>query len=358
MASRPGAAEWAAAAVAPWATPAPLDAVDVLLLQVSCVAFALTGLLAVLALLRVSQAGCSGDSPVAVGARMRRRLAFGLLGASVLRVISYVVRLMLGNGLGSPGVGLDAPTLRWALELLELLPCFVFLSSFTVVGLFCVQLHYTVTMVPVHMLDCAFVFANVFAYLLLGVISVCTTVWKLSGLFRAYVSCFVGLLNVVVALLLLYFGLMAAFEVQETSRKKLPAHYLHQRLALLSVLCPGALLARGVFLLAWSASLRRPSRLFSLALCLVGEWLPAMAALVTIGIRSRPGARPTAVAADSSDARSQRANTEDSTDSESPLLQNDEQTIAAPPRLAGAPGSAWKQLYPQPASQQAPDSGV
>mmetsp|Transcript_101419 Transcript_101419/g.295508 ORF Transcript_101419/g.295508 Transcript_101419/m.295508 type:complete len:337 (-) Transcript_101419:183-1193(-) len=274
-------------------------------------------------------------SPVNTGMRMRRRLVVWLLAASAVRSLSLAAELALREGASSGLLDRWEPSQRrWLGDLVALLPALLFLSAFSMVVLVWAQLHYTTTIVSLPLGDCLFVCINVACYLLVAVIAACTFLLRAYGHLWIYVTCIVGFLNMLVALSFLYYGLMVVLELRETSRRRSPGRRLTERVVVLLVVCPAALLLRGGCYLAWGLSLAEPSRLADLLLCFASEWLPAMAALAVLN----PLKKVVSPISPSDTLH-------DSTDSE-PLLHED--ATPPPQNFAGASGMTWKQLYPHP----------
>uniref|UniRef100_A0A7S4QB03 THH1/TOM1/TOM3 domain-containing protein n=1 Tax=Alexandrium monilatum TaxID=311494 RepID=A0A7S4QB03_9DINO len=289
----------------------------------------------------VGRPSAASASPANTGKRMRRRLLMWLAAASTARILSLIADLGLQEGVSSGVLDDWEPAQqRWLGDLVALLPALVFLSAFSLVVLFWAQLHYTVTIVPLPLLDCQFLCINVACYVLVAAIAVGTLLLRAYGRLWTYLTFVLGLLNAAAALSFLYYGLMVVLELRGTSRERLPELRLSERVVALLVVCPAALLLRGGCYLAWGLSLARPSRPADLLLCLLGEWLPSMTALAVLsGALHKGGGGPAGGPADALN---------DSTDSE-PLLHDD----ATPaPRSAGleTPGLTWKQLHPQPAA--------
>mmetsp|Transcript_78765 Transcript_78765/g.218935 ORF Transcript_78765/g.218935 Transcript_78765/m.218935 type:complete len:335 (+) Transcript_78765:88-1092(+) len=328
-----------ASATAPDAADAGLRLLteeETILAEVALVAFGVAFFMAIRVLVRSGRPGHSGSSPVVTGMRTRKGLIVRLLVASAARCLAIAAELAL-NGAhrrSNEFLGLDAVQQNWALDLLEFVPAFAFLSAFSVIVLFWAQLHYTTNMVPFPLSDCVFFFLSVASYILLFVITLCTLLLKVYSHFCTYVMSVVGFLNIAVAVSMLYYGILVAWELHETAKNKLPGKHLGIRVMLISVVCPGALLVRGGCYMGWGIGLGKRSKLLELVFCLVGEWLPLVLALAILSFFQGGAIKPSTASLD------------DSTDSEAPLLTESEPM----PQLTGVLGANWKQLYPAPAA--------
>eukprot|EP00929_Paragymnodinium_shiwhaense_P117484 TRINITY_DN8810_c0_g1_i1.p1 TRINITY_DN8810_c0_g1~~TRINITY_DN8810_c0_g1_i1.p1 ORF type:complete len:330 (+),score=31.82 TRINITY_DN8810_c0_g1_i1:79-1068(+) len=313
--------------------PPPLTEPESVAFLVGAAAFALVATAAAWALCTSGgRLTATGASPMVMGMSMRRWLIIGILAASCGRCIALAAQWALEDKEASFPPGLPDGVMWWTLELVEMFPGVLFLSAFSVIVMFWAQLHYTTIMVSLPLMDCLFVCINVAAYVLLLAIALCTLLLKVYAYVRTYIACVLGGLHVVLALSLFYYGLVVLSELSETSRKKLPGKRLGLRVALLSVVCPAGLFARGVYYLAFSMCAHVMwDRRINLILCIVSELVPS----------GPGGARALGAITDPFD---------DSTDSEAPLLDDE----SAQPRgsVSGTPGFRWKQLYPQPSQNE------
>lgn len=339
-----------------WAPVGPLDDTAILLAKVAAGLFALLAIAAVRTFIlsgRKRGGGGATPAPVAAGMRMRRCLIMGLLIANFARVFSLIAEIVFGTadaagnhsceGLENWLFDCDNDRFWWALDLLEILPACVFLSTFSIILLFWAQLHYITTMVPQPLLECIVLCVNVGAYVLFVAIAVCTFVMKAYNHFRTYATCFVGLMSILIAFPLLYYGLSVASELNETAKKKMHDKRIVLRVRVLSVVCTGVFLLRGACDLAWGTLAMRQDHSKEILLCLASEWLPCLLTLVVLS----PW--------ESTSLKAHQAALEDSTDSEAPLLPDDEPAISK--SLPGAPGPSWSQVYPQPVDPTSVSSG-
>jgi len=305
------------------------------------VCFGLYAIVAVLSVQTFVSTGLPmpGSLSVAAGIRMRRKLAVGMLLASLARCLALAVRVMELQGSDVPILrSMHGAELRWAEDMILLLPDALFLSSFAIVLLFWAQLHYTTTMVVVPLLDCLFLAVNASFFLLLAGVAVCTFFLHAYDHLRSYVICIIGIMNLVVAFAFVYYSATVMSDLSETARKRLPERRHFPRMLSLSVVLPVGLVLRGVCYLVWDLPLGSPTLLSDLLLCMLSEWLPAVVSLVVLGPLSPGGA-----AAQSIDGG-------ESTDSEqgTPFLQDDPSTAWQKGDPNGEKGFSWKQLYPQP----------
>jgi len=273
------------------------------------------------------------ESAVYTGIKMRRYLVIGLLVSNTVRCASMAVVLMLQANWSI--AALNAEQSLWLRDLVEMFPTAVFLSAFSVMVLFWAQVHFTTSMVPLPMLDVVFIVANVTCYVLLIGIALTTLFFKVYEHLRPCMACVIGVLNVMVAVALLYYGVAVVTKLSETARKKLPGQRIIPRIVALSVVCPLVFVARAAFDLIVDLTLGRPSQMTGLCLCLFCEWVPSAIALTILdplhlGVLKIP--------TDTLD---------DSTDSEAPLLQS---PPSPSPNACGDQGVPWKQLYPQPSA--------
>lgn len=269
------------------------------------------------------------------GLQMRQYLVVLLLVASLARCASLLLDLTVTSKRDH----------RWLVDVCGVLPDMLFLSAFSVVVLFLAQLHYTTTIVTVPLLGKAVVAANAICYLV--VVAIATAVLELGapGSLRKYLMCFVGDLNILLAAALMYYGITVGLELAETARKQLPNKRLTCRIKALSVACPLAFVARGVWYLLVGLSLVEDTPGLSLALCILGEWAPCVLTLAMIGSLPKEDS-----------ARNPSLSFGDSTDSEAPLLQNEHATPRRELPGGAGPGMAWRQLYPpQDAGAASPD---
>eukprot|EP00928_Gymnodinium_smaydae_P073468 TRINITY_DN5666_c0_g2_i1.p1 TRINITY_DN5666_c0_g2~~TRINITY_DN5666_c0_g2_i1.p1 ORF type:complete len:366 (-),score=56.77 TRINITY_DN5666_c0_g2_i1:689-1786(-) len=323
--------------------PPQLEPREMTFLEVVIVVFGLTSLLAARVLMKSDRLTRKTSSPVAAGLIMRRRFLCCIIVATACRFVDLVAELVMQEHYYPGGYGGGAvPMLgtheqqyrRVLLKGAALFPTIVIASAFSIVGAFFVQIHGTTTMSPVHMLDFVLVSLNVFAYLFfLGLGFTCIFLQAYHE-FLPGARFLLAMTNVGVALMLSCYGLMVASELWETARKKLPGRRLTCRTLLFSVICPVTLLSRGCYDVACVFTFAPMNMEIHLTWCLCAEFLPSVVAMILL--RGLPGGQS---------SPSDPLN--DSTDSEAPLLNDDEQPT--PQRnLVGALGPSWKQIYPQP----------
>lgn len=321
--------------------PSPWPVAPALPLEVAAALFGCTALLACRALLRLGKPEPSYASHVSMGIQTRRNLVLWLLVANLVRCLSMMLVLAMTQDAGLPDGWLPEEwgdkQLDWLRDLVSLLPALVFLSTLSVVVLFWAQLHYTTTMVALPMLQCLIICVNIGCYLMVAAIAVCTFLLKAYEQLHTYMVCIIGVLDLVMAISFLHYGVVVVSELGETARKRLPEKRLMPRVVILTVACPMVLLIRGSCYLIWGTGLGTPAWPADLGLTLVGEWVPSMILLGVLG-----PLKPSA-------PRSPIVSVSDSTDSEAPLLQDDSNTRNM--NSGAGSGYTWKQLYPEPERQ-------
>jgi len=267
--------------------------------------------------------------------RRKRILVSCLFVANIFRCMSLAAEVLLQTH-AYPWItqGLGKKEQLWLEDVIWLAPAMVFLSVFSIVVFYWASLHYTATITPAQLLDWAFICVNLACLVLLFTIVACTFFFQAYDQLWSYVICVLGLLNFVVGLSLCYYGIVLTRELANSARRTLPAESLISRTLLLSVVCPCGLFIRGCVYVAWDFSFGTPSFFIDLLLCGVSELVPSVIILGTL-------------VQTSDTARDLIDKLEDSTETESPLLQD--ASPATPPWSFGpVAGNGWTQLYPRP----------
>eukprot|EP00913_Durusdinium_trenchii_P016398 g15414.t1 len=170
-----------------------------------------------------------------LGVRMRRLLAMGMFGASIVRCCSLLMEIENKEGNLSSLQQLGSRQVQWLWDLISLLPAVVFMSAFSVVVAFWAQLHYIISVVSLPLLDCFVVWLNVACYFLVVVVVVGTYLLCAYEHLRAYLSCLIGFLYATLSWSLLYYGIMIMNQLGDALRKGHPAQLPMLRVGLVSV---------------------------------------------------------------------------------------------------------------------------
>ncbi|CAE7852059.1 unnamed protein product [Symbiodinium necroappetens] len=217
------------------------------------------------------------------GMRSRRQLALGLCIANAVRCFSLFLEIENREGRLTDLLQQLGPTqMQWLWDLISLFPTVVYLSAFSIVVSFFAQLHYAINVVPLPLLDCLVVCVNIACYFLVVAVAVCTYLLCAYHHLRAYLSCIIGFLYVILAWSMLYYGMMVVTQLAEICRKDPPVRMLITRVGVVSVFCPALFLVRAVCLLGWGSSMAAPSTGVDLLLALCSEWLPTVVVIACL----------------------------------------------------------------------------
>lgn len=270
--------------------------------------------------------------------RMRTFVVVGLFVSSSSRALSIAVDQVVLQCRGKDVSAL----LQWERALDFCLPSFFFLSTFSLMVLFWAQLYYTTTMVRMPLLNYLFLYANVTCYLLVLVILICTLLLGAYSNLRVYSVGIVGVLDISVAFAFAYYSLSLVFHLKARSNNKRDQRQLVPRVVALAATCPIALLVRGVCYVCWSMAIINVSIRLDLLLCVLSEFFPAVVILITLlkraAIPNSPNGNTLPLSVSAS---------EESTDSESPLLRNEVQPPGIGSLIKDDGRLGWKQIYPQ-----------
>eukprot|EP00811_Abedinium_folium_P002741 NODE_12517_length_1220_cov_6.881061.p1 GENE.NODE_12517_length_1220_cov_6.881061~~NODE_12517_length_1220_cov_6.881061.p1 ORF type:complete len:323 (+),score=104.67 NODE_12517_length_1220_cov_6.881061:48-971(+) len=259
--------------------------------------------------------------PAHLGRRMRRHLLAGFLVACSLRFAGLLAGIIC---CGTSAASLAEHQTQWLWQLVEYLPEAAFLSALSILALLWAQVHSTFTIAPLHTLTIGCITGNVMMYVFFAAIAVLTYVRKAVTL-KVSAECLLSLFGFVLAVVLIYYGIMVLTETRRTARKKLPERQLPARTLTALIVCPLALITRVAVTLFW----RDASGCADIVMCLVSEWLPAAVVIATV--------RPCERANPKIEERLLDVSTDDSSTLE------EEAAPPAPPNP-----TEWKLIYPPP----------